>query len=90
MIEFLADFFFPLEAVEKNRVRFHFFVGNFDRDFAVIAQIDAAKNGSHAASGGYAVDAVVIEFIAGLESTHGEKRPAILPDCGANPRQYSL
>ena len=34
MIEFFADFCFAFEAVEQNRVGFHFRVGNLDRDGA--------------------------------------------------------
>ena len=37
-----------------------------------------------------AVDAVVIELVAGMESTHCERRPVVMPSVRANPRQYSL
>jgi hypothetical protein len=70
VIELLADFFFALEPIEQNRVGIHFRMRNFDRDGAAIANIRAAKNGGHAASGDQAIDAVMIEQIAGLEFAH--------------------
>ena len=74
VIEFLADFFFPVKAVEENRVSFHFRMRNFDRNGPAVAQVRTAKNGGHAASGGQAIDAVVIECVAGMESTHCEEQ----------------
>ena len=70
MIEFFADFFFALEPVEEDRVGFHFLVRNLDGDGPFVAQIGAAENGCHAASGDQAVDAVVIELVAGMEFAH--------------------
>ena len=61
MIEFFADFLFALEAVEQDRVGFHFLVGNLDRDGAPVARVRAAENRGHAASGDQAIDAVMIE-----------------------------
>ncbi len=49
-----------------------------------IAQIGAAKNGGHAASGDQAIDAVVIELIAGMEFAHWEGRSAASTETAAN------
>ncbi len=70
MIELLADFFFALEPVEKDRVSFHFWMRDLDGDGPAVAQVRPAKNGRHAASGDQAIDAVMIELIAGMEFTH--------------------
>ena len=70
MVEFLADFLFALEAVEENRVGFHFRVRDFDGDGLPVAHVGGRENGGHAAAGDKAVDAVVIELIAGVESIH--------------------
>ena len=67
MIEGLADFLFAVEAVEEDRIAFHFRVGNFDGDGAAVAEVGGAENGGHAAAGDDAVDAVVIELFAGVD-----------------------
>ena len=64
MIELPADLLFALKAVEEERVAFHFGMGNFDGDGASVAQVGAAKDGSHAAAGDEVFDAVMVELIA--------------------------
>src|ERR1700674_5774362 len=79
MIELLADFFFPSEAVKEKRVGLHFRMWNLDRDGLAGAQVRAAENGRHPAPGDNAFDAVVIELVAGMKSTHGGSGSAAKP-----------
>ncbi len=90
MIELFADIFFPFEPVEEDRVGFHFRMRNLDRDRPAVAHVRAAENRCHAASGDQAIDAVMIELIAGMEFTHWEGRSAANTERAANLYQYSL
>jgi hypothetical protein len=65
MVEFAADIGFAMEAVEEKGIALEFRVRNLEGDDAPVAQIRGPKNSGHAASGNQAVDAVVVELIAG-------------------------
>ena len=74
MIERLADLLFALEAIEEDGIAFHFGVGDFDGDGAAGAKVGGAKDGGHAAAGDDAVDAVMIELIAGVDGNPRQRR----------------
>ena len=86
MVELFADFLFAAKAVEKNRIAFHFRVGDFDGDGAAGAEIGAAKNGGHAAASDHAVDAVMIELFAG---TDGKPRRACVGQKNSRCARFS-
>ena len=67
MVELLTDLQLALKTVVENRIAFHLGMRDLDGDLLSGAQVGAAKNGGHAAAGGHAVDAVVIELIAGMQ-----------------------
>jgi hypothetical protein len=90
MIELFADVLFAVEAIEQNRVGFHFRVREFDCNRAAVTFVGAAVNRGHAAAGDQALDAVMIEKIAGMEFAHGMGWAAASKTATANLRQYSL
>ena len=67
MIQGLADLFLALKAIKQDRIALHLGMRNLDGDLPAVAQIGAAKDGGHAAAGDKALNAVVIELIAGME-----------------------
>ena len=67
MIELFADRFFAPEAVEKQRVGFHFGMRNFESHDRGSTQVSGAVNGGHPAAGNKFFDAVMVELIAGME-----------------------
>ena len=70
MVELLADLLLALEAIEENRIAFHFRMRDLDGDGAAVARIGRLIDGGHAAAGDQAFNFVVIEGIAGMEGSH--------------------
>src|SRR5215475_8487239 len=73
MIEFFAYLLLALEAVVEDRIRFHLGVGNLDGDGLARALVNGTKNRGHAATGGNAFNAVMVELIASVEKGHEGK-----------------
>jgi len=65
MIEFAADFGLAMEAVEEKWVALQFRMGNLEGYDASVAQVGGAEDGGHAAARDEAIDAVMIELLAG-------------------------
>ena len=76
VIQLRADLLLPMEAVEENRVALHLRMRNLDGNRATGAQICTAKDRGHAAAGGDAFNAVVIELIARMEWSHWQRGSA--------------
>ena len=75
-----------METIEENRVHFHLGMGDLDGDVAAVPEICPAKNRGHSAAGGNAVNAVVIELVAGVDWNPREcgpgRGPAASPALG--------
>jgi hypothetical protein len=56
-----------MEAIEENRIHFHFRVRNLYGYRPTRAQIGGPKNRGHAAAGSDAVYPVVIDLVAGMD-----------------------
>jgi hypothetical protein len=67
MVEFLPDFFFTLEAVVKKRIGFDFRMGNFDGYSTLVFEVGGLVDGGHSAPGDKIFQAVMVEFVAGME-----------------------
>ena len=67
MIELFTDVLFALEAIEKQRVGFHFGMRNLESHLPARLQVSGLVNGGHAAAGDETFDAVMVELIAGME-----------------------
>jgi hypothetical protein len=67
VVERLADGFLTMEAVKENGVHLHFGVRDFYGDLAAVTDVGSAKDRSHAATGDYGFNLVVIELFAGAD-----------------------
>ncbi len=67
MVELLPDFFFTLEAVVKKRIGFDFRMGNFDGYGTLVLEVGGLVDGGHSAPGDEIFQAVMVEFVAGME-----------------------
>ena len=72
MVHQLADFFLAAETIEESRVALHFGMGDLDGNRPAVVEIGGAEDGGHAAAGSEAIDAVVIELVAGVKDSHRE------------------
>ena len=70
MIELFSDLLFAFEAIEEQRVRFHLRMRNLDGDGPVVIDIGRAEDRRHAAARDQILDAIVIEQITGMKSSH--------------------
>ena len=76
MIEFAADFGLAMEAIEEKRIALQFGMGNLEGHHASVAQVGGAEDGGHAAARDQAVDAVMIELVAGTQGGDHRGLPA--------------
>ena len=70
MIHQLADLFLAAETIEQSGIALDFGMRNFDGNGAAVVEIGGAEDGGHAAAGSQAIDAVVIELVAGVKDSH--------------------
>jgi hypothetical protein len=62
-----ADFFFPVKAVGKRRIGFHFRMRNLDGYLSIGIEVGGLKRGCRAAAFNDRANAVVIELIARID-----------------------
>jgi hypothetical protein len=67
MVQLFADLLFALEAVVKERIGFDFRMGNFDGYSTLVFEVGGLVDGGHSAPGDEIFQAVMVEFVAGME-----------------------